>query len=128
MRYVTVPNPVTLLDPVTDEPVKDEQGKTLTRTFAWACRLAIAAVAAKGAADSTKVFDVRRKTDTATPGKTLVLDDDDWELLAPEFRRVNAQLFGLPWALCAEDHIRAILDAPTKPPAVFVASAEQAAS
>src|SRR5262249_18285746 len=85
MRYVLVPEPIIIRDPVTDE-VKGESGNRAT-TFAKSVRIALLSVAAKGQTDAATMFDIRSKFDEAEVGRWIELTEDEWKLLEPEFRR-----------------------------------------
>lgn len=113
MRYITVPAPVRLINPVNDEPLTLSDGRPDTMSFARSCRCAIILVSQEQGADALTLLDLRRKTDAAVEGACLEVTDDEWNLLVPKFKRPHPQLFGAAWAFSAESHQRAWLDAPT---------------
>lgn len=128
MRYVTIPAPVVMLDPLTDEPLLvDAQGQArpcpsgetpTSRSFAWGVRMALVINSGSGekAADIQTLRDVRMKIDRAAVGDVVELSDDEWKLIEPIMRKPGPQAFGGAWVFCAESHQRAWLDAPSKRP------------
>jgi hypothetical protein len=112
MRYVTIPSPITPVDPLTGGPIAGME----SCTFARSCRTALALAAQRGNEDMLAIIDLRHKTDEALEGAVLALNDSEWKILESEFKRPNAQAFGVAWMFSAESHQRAVIDAPTKAP------------
>jgi hypothetical protein len=112
MRYVHIPEPITLRNPITDEPETSELGKSFS--FSKSCRLALMSIAKK--ADTTTVHDMRTKIDRADVGQWVELTEDEWKLLESEMRRPNPEIVSPAWTLSAQTHQSAVLDAPKEMP------------
>ena len=69
---------------------------------------------------------MRARVDAAAVGETIEVPDSEWTAIEPEFRRPMPAIFQPAWYVALEDHARAWLDAPSKRPAVLVASAPAA--
>ena len=114
MRYITVPDTVAMLDPIS--------GAALTGgewTFQRSWLTALTVLASKNAMDALALVDLRAAGVDACPngpGATFAVSDEAWQTVAPEFRRPVASVFGAAYPFCAETHIRAVIDAPTKAP------------
>lgn len=116
MRYVTIPPPCAILDPLSDEPVPEGPKSW---SFARGVRLALVLIAGEKGADVQTLRDIRENVDRAAVGSTIELSDDEWKLIEPHMRRPNAQAYGAAWVFSAEEHQRAWLDAPSKRPAMM---------
>lgn len=118
MRYVKVPEPVFILNPITDEPVI-ENGAPVKFSFARSVRLILSVLSAKGASDTMTLLDIRSKFDRAAVGEVVELSNDEYGVLAPEFKRPTAGTVTAMWLFSSEPHQRAVLDASDKLPNVM---------
>jgi hypothetical protein len=115
MRYIQIPEPITVRNPITDEPDDSELGRAFP--FAKSVRLALMSIAKK--ADSTTVHDLRTKIDRAEVGEWVELSDDEWKLLEAEMRRPDPAVVSVNWTLSAKSHQDAVLDARRELPATI---------
>jgi hypothetical protein len=116
MKYIQVPGPIEMREPLTDK----SSGESYP--FAKSMRMLITGIVFNKAADTSTVFDLRRKGDRALEGQWMELTDDEWKLLETEIRRPDPKLYPVVWILSAEEHIEAIRDAVSKMPAVLAAN------
>lgn len=111
MRYILVPGPVRLLDPISEK----ETGEVVT--FAQAMRGVCASLIQGQALDALSVLDLRDKINKAVPGQYVELTEDEYRALEPEWRRPKA--LQAVYVLSAQAHIRAVLDAAKDRPAAM---------
>jgi hypothetical protein len=114
-RFVQVPAPVQLRDPVTDDVLPDEMKPVWSWERTW--RTMVSVAASKGTADALALIDLRKKGSGRTPGEWFELTEDEYRLVEAEFRRPDHRFVGVSWVFSAESHQRAVLDAPSKMPA-----------
>lgn len=107
MRYIRIPEPVQLIDPTTDAPVDR------TVSFAESIRVVTSKMLAESVLDTLDLNELRSKLCAASPGDEVAIDDAWWQPLANEYKRLRGGL--VAYLLAAAPHIRAVLDATTKP-------------
>lgn len=123
-RFVIIPEPVAILDPVEGTPVPDG-----VWPFAKAAKL-VAAVAwqAGTVSDVFALGEARRKLSEGKVGDVVELHDDEYAAIAPTCRKPA----GIPaaHAFSLQPHFRAIVDAPSIRPVHAAANgvAEEAPS
>jgi len=122
-RYIVVPENIIVRDPVTGDPTKKPNtNEVWSCSFAQSCRIILAELAQGGQNDVLEIFDIRRATDAAIPGKVLKLSDAWWELLEKRFRKpLAAHPF---WISSSEPHVRALTAAIDKKPADYDEAAD----
>lgn len=117
MRYIKIPAPVKLIDPMTDTPADVEQ------SFAQAVRAVCTSLMQKQLLDTLDIIDLREKLGKAKVGDEVPIDSAWWAPLRDEFKRPS--VFGPAYLLAASSHIKAVLDAKEQPsPAAIVAKVE----
>jgi len=109
VRYVTVPEPFPVLNPVNDEPTGERV------TFEQTVRLI--AMQLVPSVDALSLIDLRRKFQGKSHPHVVEITEDEWKMAEPQFRRPSA--LSPAFVLNAESHLRAWLDAPSKRPAVL---------
>lgn len=109
-KYVTVPDDAVILDPVEDTPTGDKV------SFAKTVRV-VCAIASQAGVDALTLIDVRRKLSEAAPGQIVELSDEEYAAVAPHFKNPRGATPALIFS--AEAHLRAVVDATSKRPAVL---------
>jgi hypothetical protein len=108
VKYITIPAPFTVVDPLTDEPTAEQV------PFVKFVRLLVTVAAQKQAADTLQLIDIRQSVASMAPGDVWTLPDEWHAVLAAECKKLGG------WApaaiLSAGAHLRAVVDAPSKDP------------
>lgn len=114
-RFITATDDVTFVHPETGEPFADaHEGASMPWGRFW--RLFFRAPDLPKAIDVFTLMDMRAKFLGARKGQTFELADDEWSALLPHVKRPTALGPDLLYCPGAEEMLRAVSDAPTKPP------------
>jgi hypothetical protein len=120
MRFITVPAPFVVMDPLEDRPAEPREEVAFVKFVRLLCMSA----AQKQTADTLQLIDIRASVAKVTAGQTWEVPDEWHTTLAAECKRLGG------WAphavLSAGEHLRAVVDAPNKAPAGIAASANGA--
>jgi hypothetical protein len=112
-KYLTVPEPVAILDPLTDEPTGEVFSFARTARIVCACAVNVNA-------DLLPVVDARKKLVAGGVGDVIELSDEQHATLLPHFK--NPQGAAPALKLSVESHLRAFVDASSKPPVTAAAA------
>lgn len=130
MRYIQVPEAFVVYQPVTGEPLDVDGNKTtldkaeritFPKFVRLLCMLASSKLNAPNAPSALTLIDIRNKGDSLVPGQ-LWECPDDWHKILTDTCGALAGM-AAQTMFSAETHLRAIVDAPTKPPAVVATPA-----
>jgi hypothetical protein len=106
-KYVTIPEPAEIRDPVTDESTGEVV--PFLKTARIVCALAAQQV------DALTLIDIRRKLTSASVGDVVELTDEEHGAVVAHFRAPKGVAPALIFS--AEAHLRAVVDATSKRPA-----------
>lgn len=118
MRYVVVPAPFEVLDPITKRTIGNQRC-----AFIDSVRIALVSAFQKGASPQaqkvpqSKLDDIDEAFADAVEGDVVKMEDDSWKILADEFTCPNPSHFTPQWAVSSKTHRRAVLQAAETKPA-----------
>lgn len=82
MRYVKIPEPITLLEPTTKEPLKDEKGETKPQKFSdFIGKLLFNPMWAENYKNIKSARAIDRAFEKAEPSTVVPLAEEDWKKL-----------------------------------------------
>lgn len=116
MRYITVPESFTIVDPVEEKPIEGAE----TFPFAKFIRVLTSNAAGSGpgqqpTADALTLVDIRTEAAKLAAGDTWKVSDEWYQILKSEAVRPRGA--SAAFVFSAASHIRAIVNAPDKPSA-----------
>ncbi len=114
MRYIQVPEPFRIIDPVENELIDKIPPMTFTKIVCGA----VAMAAQQAEADALTLADIRAKALELSAGTLWEIPDDWHKILADQCRR--PRFLSPAVILSGATHLRAILDAPSKRPEALV--------
>lgn len=113
MRYITVPEPFSVVDPIEGTPLPGAEAFP----FAKFVKVLTSNAASEQTADTLTLVDIRREAEKQSAGVIWAVSDEWFEILKKQAVRVKGAQPAFVFS--AESHVRAIVNAPDKPsPAV----------
>lgn len=82
IKYVTIPEPITLLEPTTKEPLKDEKGETKPQKFYdFVGKMLFNPMWAESYKNIKSAKAIDKAFEKAEPGAAVQLAEEDWKKL-----------------------------------------------